>query len=200
MRTLSRYGRILHQLAREIKRNDPHRNVQEEQPPPTVVICNPTTHRGTDRWSHDYCHSIYGERHTSFFWREGICENRLLTRLQSAASRPLDHAAKHKDAERRRQPAKERSQRKQKYAAHVETLAAKPIGHPSADGKHHGVRHQVRGQHPGALVRARGKVPCNVRQRHVSDGAIERLHESCQRHRDCNQPWIRSRLPSVMKR
>ena len=74
----------------------------------------------------------------------------------------------------------------------------KAPGEPAADRQNDGIRDQIGGQHPRALVVARAQIPGHVRQGHVGDAGVEHLHEGCQRHNHGNQPGIVLGPPNVL--
>jgi hypothetical protein len=86
--------------------------------------------------------------------REGIGEDGLLTGLEASAGSALADAKEDQEAEGGRQSAKQRGEREQGDAAHVETLAADAVGDPAAEGQDDGVGDQVAGKHPGGFVAA----------------------------------------------
>src|SRR5664280_1957856 len=84
--------RVFDHAVGEVERQDAHRNVEEEDPTPTVVVHDPATHGGAEHWRHDHCHAINSKSHAAFFRRKGVRENGLLAWLQPAASRALNNA------------------------------------------------------------------------------------------------------------
>lgn len=93
-------------------------------------------------------------------------------------------------AERGRDAAEERSHREDAHAGEVEALAAHEAGEVAPQRQHHGVGHQVRGQHPGGLLHRGREVPRDVRQRHVGHAGVEDLHEGRDHHREGDDPWV----------
>src|SRR5262249_31584161 len=71
-----------------------------------------------------------------------------------------------------------------------EPLPAERDGKPAAHREDDGVGNEVRREHPGALVIARGHAAGDVRKRHVGDAGVEHLHERGQRHDGGNQPGV----------
>ena len=84
-------GWVLNQTRGQQQRQDPDRNVDEENPPPGVVVGNPPAERGSNRRRHHHRDSVHGKGHSAFGGREGIGENGLLTRLQTAAADSLQN-------------------------------------------------------------------------------------------------------------
>ena len=96
--------------------------------------------------------------------------------------------------------AEHRSHCKYENADDEETFSAEEAGQPAADRKDDGVGHQIRREHPSALVVARTKAPRHVRQSHIGDAGVEHLHERGHRHHHADEPGIEFRPPSSGKR
>src|SRR5215475_9632933 len=82
---------ILNQTASQQQGQNTDGNIYEENPSPSVVVCDPAAKRWTDRRSHDYGDAIDRERHAALRRRESIRKNRLFARLQSATAGTLQN-------------------------------------------------------------------------------------------------------------
>ena len=130
-------------------------------------------------------------------WKS-VRQNGLRHRLQPAAARALQHPEEKKKPETRRDAAKQRTHGKDAQAGHEKALPPQGACEPAADRQDDGIRDQIRGQHPRALVVARAQIPGHVRQGHVGDAGVEHLHEGRQRHDNSNQPGIVLGPPNVL--
>src|SRR5580700_390299 len=91
--------------------------------------------------------------------------------------RRLAALGKKQQSEARGDAAQKRASGKKGDAYQKETLASEPANEEAADRKHNGVRHQVTGQDPRALIIARAHAASDVWKCHVRYAGIERLHE-----------------------
>ena len=132
--------------------------------------------------------------------REGIGQDRLFARRQTASAQALQDARENQDRQRGRQPAEQRADGEQRYARHVEALAAETVREPAGDGQHDRAGHEIAGQNPGCLFLARAQGSGNVGQRNIGDRGVQHLHECRQRHRQCDQPRIMFRMPALDRR
>ena len=87
-------GRIVHQPAAQEQRQQPDRNVDEEDPAPAVVVGEPAPQHGSDRRrSHDH-DRIQSKRGRAFCRGKCIDQNGLRNRGQTAASEALQYPAR----------------------------------------------------------------------------------------------------------
>src|ERR1700678_2486918 len=84
--------RILNQSVYEHEGQQPHGQIDEEDPAPGGGVGEPTAEGGADGGSADGGDSINRERQAAFFGREGVGENCLRHRLETSASGTLEHA------------------------------------------------------------------------------------------------------------
>src|SRR5271154_1245763 len=68
------------------------RHVDEKDPPPFVLICQPATQGWTDDWRQQSRQAEQRHRHALLFWREGVQQNGLTAGLQTAACQTLNDA------------------------------------------------------------------------------------------------------------
>ena len=195
----SRYGGSSTSAVGEVEREDADRDVDEEDPAPAVVVDDPAADGGADGRGEDDGHAVDGEGHAALLRGEGVGEDGLLAGLQAAAGRALQDAEEDQHAERGGQAAEQRGEGEEEDAGHVEALAAHAVGDPSADGEDNGVGDQVAGEHPGGFVAAGGERAGDVPHGHVGDGAVERLHEGGQGHRNGDDPGIGAGTPGVVE-
>ena len=91
--------RIGNEPVRQNQRHNPDGNVDKEDPPPTPVVCNPTTERRADhRGSHDG-HAVESESRRSLLRRKRVHENGLLHRSQPSAPDTLQNAKEDEQAQ-----------------------------------------------------------------------------------------------------
>ena len=76
------------------------------------------------------------------------------------------------------------------HANQQQTLATKSAGEPSRHRKDDGVRDQIGGDDPRALVDAGGEVAGDVGDGNVDDGGVEQLHEGGEHHGDGDDPGV----------
>ena len=95
---------------REVKNSESSadRQVDEEDPVPVEVVGNPTAQRGADGGRDHHGHAVNRECHAALFSGEGIGQNGLLGRLQSAAARALQNARDDEERQIGRDAAEER--------------------------------------------------------------------------------------------
>ena len=72
--------------------SDSDGKIDVEDPAPGVVVGDPSSQRWTDRWRHDRGDSVKREGQAALLRREGIGQNGLGHRLESAAAHSLDDA------------------------------------------------------------------------------------------------------------
>ena len=144
--------RILNQARSQQQRNYADWNIHKENPAPGVVVSDPSAESGPDRRGHNHRDSVDSERHAAFSGREGVGKNRLLARLQPAATSALQHAEENQHGEIRRQPAKQRADGEQRNAAHVKPLTSDDRRNPAAKGQNDRIRNEIGGKNPRALV------------------------------------------------
>ena len=191
--------RVFHDAVGEVERQDADRDIDEEDPAPTVVVDDPAADGGAEHRRHHHGHAIDGESHAALGGGKGVGEYGLLAGLQAAAGRSLEHAEEDQHAEGGRQAAKQRGGGEKENAGHVKALAADAVGDPAAQGEHDGVGDEVAGEHPGGFIAAGGERAADVGHGHVGDGGVERLHEGGEGDGDGDEPGIGARPPGVMK-
>jgi len=127
-----------------------------------------------------------------FFARKRLAQDGLRNGLQRAAAQALQYAAENQYGKAGRQAACGGTDGEQHHASHVKALAAEQGGKPAAEREHDGVRHQVRGEHPGGFVHAGRKAAGDMRQRDVGHAGVQHLHEGGQHHGAGDHPGIYS--------
>src|SRR5438445_2474068 len=137
-------------------------------------------------------------RSTLFPYTTLFRSNGLSHRLQSSSACPLQYAEQKQKPETRRQAAEQRTHRKHTETGHEKTLATQRAREPTADWQNDGIRDQIRGQNPGALIVARSQIAGHVRQRHVGDASVEYIHERGQRDDHSDEPRIEFRAPNIL--
>src|SRR5258708_19012810 len=193
--------RILQQPAGQNQRNNPNRNIDEENPPPAPVVRDPSAQRRPNRRRRHNRHAVQRERRCPLRRRERVHQNRLLHGRQSSAAYSLQNAEKDQHPQARRKSAKQRTDRKQRHANHVVTLPSENPAQPRRKRQDHRVRNQLARQHPRALVRAHRQPTRDVRQRHVGNRRVQQLHERGQRNRNRDEPRVDRRpLPGRVER
>src|SRR5208337_1493571 len=144
-------------------------NVDEEDPAPGVVVCDPAAQSGSDDGRSDDAHAIDGHGHALLFARKALDEDGLGDGLQAAAARSLQDAEEHQQGQAGGKAAEQRADDENEHTTHVEAFAAKEPREPSSQRKNDGVGNQVGGEHPGALVNAGGEAAGDVRKSDVGD-------------------------------
>ena len=76
-----------------------------------------------------------------------------------------------------------------------EAFSAEQAGQPAADRKDDSVRHQIRSEHPGALIVTRTEAPRHVWQSDIGDAGVKHLHERGHRDHHAYEPGIKFRPP-----
>ena len=95
-------------------------------------------------------------------------------------------------------PQSERADGEDDDAGHEEPLAPEDAYQPAADGQNDGIRNQVGGEHPGALILAGAEVSGDMGQGYIGNAGVEHFHECRQRNHKGNQPGVCLRLPVVV--
>ena len=188
-------GRVFDQAKNQKQRQDAHRQVDEENPAPGIVVRDPAAQGGPDRRRDDGGDAIEREGHAALPRRKSVRQDGLRHGLQSAPARALQHAKQNNRPEAGRNPAQQRTHGEDHQTHHEESLAAEHAGEPSADGQHDGIRNQVGSEHPGALVVARAQAARHVGQRDIGDARVEHLHEGRHGDHDADHPRIDLRHP-----
>ena len=106
----------------------------------------------------------------------------------AAAGQALDDAEDDQHGQVERQPAEQARERKSCHGQQQQPLAAEHARHPPRDGQNDGVGHQVGGQHPGGLFRARGQRAGDVRQADVDHRGVQHLHHGAGHDGDGGHP------------
>ena len=168
----------------------PDRNVDQEDPAPSVVVGDPAAQRRPHHGREHHAHAVHRHRHALLFARKSFAQDGLRNRLQRAAAQALQHAAQDQDGKAGRQAAHRGAGGEQQHAAHVKSLAAEQRGEPSAERQHDRVGDQVGSQHPGGFIHARRKAARDVRQRDVGHAGVQHFHEGGQHHRSRDHPGV----------
>src|SRR5260370_19840077 len=169
--------RILQQPAGQNQRNNPNRNIDEENPPPAPVVRDPSAQRRPNRRRRHNRHAVQRERRRPLRRRERVHQNRLLHRCQSSAAYSLQNAEKDQHPQARRKSTKQRTDRKQRHANHAVPLPSENPPQPRRKRQHHRVRNQVARQHPSALVRAHRHPTRDMRHQHVGNPLVTHPHD-----------------------
>ena len=183
----------MHKLADHENRQNADRNIDVERVPPAIGIRQPAAQRRTQHRCHHNAEAKKSHRRTALLRREAFQQNRLRQRLQRAAASALHHARQQQDPQRWRSPTPERRKSEDDHTGNQEPLAPEAQREPVAGRKHHRVRDQVAGQHPGGFRIGSRQRSSDVRQRHGRNRRVQHFHESGQHHGDGRNPWIRSR-------
>ncbi len=192
--------RILHQGAGEREGQEAHGDVDEEDPVPAEVVRDPPAQHRPDDGRQHHAHAVDGHRLPPLLVGEGLHEDGLGDGLQAATTEPLEHAEEDQPAQRGCDAAEQRGDREDRHAGEVEPLPPHEAGEVAAQGQHHGIGHQVRGQHPGGLLHRGREVPRDVRQRHVGHAGVEDLHEGRDHHREGDDPGVDAAVGAHRKR
>ena len=101
----------------------PTGKIDVEDPAPGVIVGDPAAERGADGRRHDRGDAVQRKGQAALLRREGVGQNRLRHRLQSAAARALQDAEHDQRPQRRRGAAKQRAEREQEDAQQEEALS-----------------------------------------------------------------------------
>ncbi len=91
----------------EIERDETDGDVNEEDPVPVEVICNPAAQSGADRWCDNDRHAINRKGLAAFFDWEGVGKNGLFAGGEAATTSALQDAREDKERKRVRNAAEE---------------------------------------------------------------------------------------------
>ncbi len=161
---------------------DAHRDVDEEDPVPAVVVREPAAQHRPDDRGEDHADAVHRHGLPVLLRREALHQDALGGGLEPAAAQALEDAEEDQPAQGGRGGAQEAAGGEDEDAGEVEALAAHEAAEPPAHGQHHRVGHEVRGEHPGALVDGGREAARDVGQGHVRHGGVEHLHESGEHH------------------
>ena len=92
-------GRVLDEPGGEQKRNNAHRNINEENPAPSKVIGNPAAERRTYGGCGHYGNAVNSECHAALGGRKRVRKNGLFTGLEAATTRALQDPANDEDGQ-----------------------------------------------------------------------------------------------------
>src|SRR5580704_12226496 len=98
----SELGRVGDEPASQNQRQNPNRNINEENPTPAPVVGDPSPERRPDHRCRHNGHAIQSKCRGPFLRRKCVHKNRLLDRSQPAASNSLQHTKKDEQSEGRR--------------------------------------------------------------------------------------------------
>ena len=189
------HGRIFDHAGDQDEGQNADGNVDEEDPAPGEVVGDPAAEGGADGGREHGDEAVEGEGLAALLRLKGVGHDGLGHGLHAAAACALDDAEDEQHGQRGRRAAKKTGHREDDDAEDEEVAPAHEAGGPSAQRQHDGVRDQVAGEHPGALVGAGAEAAGDVGQGHVGDGGVQHLHEGRQRHRHGDQPGIDPGLP-----
>ena len=163
-------------------RQGAQRQVDVEAPPPGCLLRQiAADHRAEDR-ADQGSHRPGRHRLRMALGRVDVEQHRLRQRHAEGAKRALHHPEHHQFRQVRGDAAEHRGDGEADQAEQQRVLVAQAIGDPPGGRRDHGAGHDVGGQHPSNLVRRGGERALDVRQRHVGDGAVQRVHQ--RRHHD----------------
>ena len=100
-----------------------HRDVDEEDPVPGVVVGDPAAQGGADDGRHHHAHAVKRHGHALLLAREAFHQDGLGDGLKRPSARALQHAEEDQQAEARRHAAEEGTHGEDDDAGHVEPLA-----------------------------------------------------------------------------
>ena len=187
--------RVVDDAVHQEQRQDAHGKIDEEDPPPGVVVGDPAAECGADGGRDDDRDCVERKGEATLFGREAVGEDRLGKGLKTTATGALQDAEDDDGAEAGGNAAQQGADGEDGKAHHEEALAAQHVGEPSADGEDDGVRDQVRSENPGALVGAGAQVAADVGKRDVGYAGVEDFHEGGARDNNSYQPGIELGLP-----
>ena len=139
------FGRVLNQTRRQQQGENPHRDVNEENPTPAEIVGDPSAQRWTDGRSHHHRSAVNRKGHTPFCGSERVGKNRLFAGLETASPRTLHDPEDDEHGQVGSESAESRTDRKQRNASHIEPLASNEDREPCADGENDCVRDQIAG-------------------------------------------------------
>ena len=129
------------------------RQIDVEHPTPVIGLGEIPAERGAKDGANHYAHAPERHRRAALLDGVEVQQGRLRQRRQPRAEHPLQQPENHHLLQAFRRAAKHRRNRETAKASHEKRLAAKARRKP-ADGRgHDGGGDDVRGQHPGDLVR-----------------------------------------------
>ena len=102
---LGELRRVLNQPARKQQRHQSDRDVDEENPAPREVVGDPSAERRPDRRRRDDRHAVERESAAELLLGEGIDQDRLFHRRETAAANSLQHAEHDQHCKARRDAA-----------------------------------------------------------------------------------------------
>src|ERR1700683_3289685 len=150
-------------------RQNSYRQGNGKNPEPGIVISDPTAQCRSDGGRHDRCDSVERKREAPLLRRERIGEDRLGHGLESAATGTLNNAEEEQHAQAAGAAAENRSHCKYANADDEETFSAEQAGQPTAYREDYSIRHQIRSEHPAALIVTRTVAPRHVWQTDIGD-------------------------------
>ncbi len=178
------------EVADHQQRENPHRQIDVEDPAPGVVVGDPAAQRRPQDGRDDNAQAECRHRRAMLFGRESFQQHRLRQRLQASTAEALQHAKEDQRLQAGRHTAEQRTDGEAGNAQHQHAPPPKAHGQPSRHGQNDGVRHQVRGDDPRALFVSRAHIPRHVRDRNVDHSGVEHLHERGQHDSDGDDPGI----------
>ena len=168
----------------EQQREQPDRHIDVEHRAPHEGVGEPSSEgRSEDRRHHD-AEAENGERLAVLLFREGVEQDGLAQGHERRAANALRQPEDHHAFEVPREAAQCRGDHEADDGEDQEAAPSEPRGEIAGERHHHGGRHEVRGEHPGDLIRGGAERAEHMRDRHAHDGDVEHFQDRGQHDGD----------------
>ncbi len=153
-------------------------HVDIEYPSPAVVVGQPAADHRPQHWPHHHRYAEYGHRGPAFFHRIDVEQNRLAKRNKCCAEESLQQSEGHDLDQRLRKAAQHGCDHEADHGHHQDALAAELVCKEARWRGHDGRGHDIGGQHPVDLIRARRHAALHVGKRDICNRRIQCLHDN----------------------
>jgi hypothetical protein len=181
---------VFHKRVTSHQRQQSHRYVDVEYPPPLVLDREPAAERGTDDRGQQGRHAEERHRGALLLGGKRVQQDALARRLKAAAGEALQGAEKDDLPQAGRHAAEARGDGKDGDGKEEIVAAAEVCGKPTRDRNDDRVGGQVAGDDPFAVDHRGRQAAGDVAQGDVRHGRVEHFHERGNDHGHGDQPGI----------
>jgi hypothetical protein len=143
----------MHEAVREQQRQDADGDVDEEDPAPVVVVCDPAAQDGANGGRRDDGDGVQSKGAGPLGGWEGIDQDGLFNGREAASADTLQDAGHQHDVERRSNAAEEAGDGEEGDAGHVVVLATEDAREPCGHRQDYSVSDEVGGEDPGNFIK-----------------------------------------------
>ena len=184
--------RLVNEARDHERRENTYRDVDVEDPRPTVVVDDVTAKGRPERWADHDGHREDRHRHPLLFGWEGLPQDRLLGRLERPGTEALHRTEGDERGEAcaRSGAAQRGPDDEQDETSEVDVLLTEEATQEGRQRHHEDLRECEARRDPGDLLDGRPNGPAEVRHSDVHDRGVDRAHERPERDRERHDPLV----------